>query len=101
MLQAVSCTDSACAFSNLSFVIIYIGMTAPQAAGVIHSDFEKGFIRAETVSRMKKFWFLLEKCLSYPFCLSINFSLYLQVYTLFCIILISLPILLGVATNNK
>lgn len=25
------------------------GMTAPQAAGVIHSDFEKGFIRAETV----------------------------------------------------
>ena len=26
------------------------GMSAPQAAGVIHSDFEKGFIRAETVS---------------------------------------------------
>ncbi len=26
------------------------GATAPQAAGVIHSDFEKGFIRAETVS---------------------------------------------------
>lgn len=26
------------------------GMTAPQCAGVIHSDFEKGFIRAETVS---------------------------------------------------
>ena len=25
------------------------GMTAPQAAGVIHSDFERGFIRAETV----------------------------------------------------
>ena len=25
------------------------GMTAPQAAGVIHTDFEKGFIRAETV----------------------------------------------------
>lgn len=24
------------------------GMTAPQAAGVIHTDFEKGFIRAET-----------------------------------------------------
>ena len=23
------------------------GSTAPQAAGVIHSDFEKGFIRAE------------------------------------------------------
>jgi GTP-binding protein YchF len=26
------------------------GCTAPQAAGVIHSDFEKGFIRAETIS---------------------------------------------------
>lgn len=26
------------------------GMSAPQAAGVIHSDFEKGFIRAETIS---------------------------------------------------
>ena len=26
------------------------GMKAPQAAGVIHSDFERGFIRAETVS---------------------------------------------------
>ena len=25
-------------------------MTAPQAAGVIHSDFEKGFIRAQTIS---------------------------------------------------
>jgi ribosome-binding ATPase YchF (GTP1/OBG family) len=25
------------------------GMTAPQAAGVIHSDFEKGFIRAEVM----------------------------------------------------
>ena len=25
------------------------GMVAPQAAGVIHSDFEKGFIKAETV----------------------------------------------------
>jgi GTP-binding protein YchF len=29
---------------------IKAGMSAPQAAGVIHSDFEKGFIRAETVS---------------------------------------------------
>ena len=28
---------------------IVAGMTAPEAAGVIHSDFEKGFIRAETV----------------------------------------------------
>lgn len=26
------------------------GMTAPQAAGVIHSDFERGFIRAEIIS---------------------------------------------------
>ncbi len=26
------------------------GMTAPQAAGVIHTDFEKGFIRAETMA---------------------------------------------------
>ena len=29
---------------------ITIGATGPQAAGVIHTDFEKGFIRAETVS---------------------------------------------------
>ncbi|MEG4071081.1 redox-regulated ATPase YchF [Microcoleus sp. Pol14C2] len=29
---------------------ITAGMLAPQAAGVIHSDFERGFIRAETVS---------------------------------------------------
>ncbi|HAO15859.1 MAG TPA: redox-regulated ATPase YchF [Tenacibaculum sp.] len=28
---------------------INIGATAPQAAGVIHSDFEKGFIRAEVI----------------------------------------------------
>mmetsp|Transcript_22650 Transcript_22650/g.27350 ORF Transcript_22650/g.27350 Transcript_22650/m.27350 type:complete len:458 (-) Transcript_22650:530-1903(-) len=28
---------------------IKAGMTAPQAAGVIHTDFEKGFIRAETI----------------------------------------------------
>ena len=26
------------------------GARAPQAAGVIHSDFERGFIRAETIS---------------------------------------------------
>jgi ribosome-binding ATPase YchF (GTP1/OBG family) len=26
------------------------GAKAPQAAGVIHTDFEKGFIRAETIS---------------------------------------------------
>ncbi len=29
---------------------IIAGMLAPQAAGVIHSDFERGFIRAETVA---------------------------------------------------
>ncbi|CAM1361854.1 putative GTP-binding protein [Tenacibaculum sediminilitoris] len=29
---------------------IPVGATAPQAAGVIHTDFEKGFIRAETIS---------------------------------------------------
>ena len=29
---------------------INAGMSAPQAAGVIHTDFERGFIRAETVS---------------------------------------------------
>jgi len=29
---------------------VAIGATAPQAAGVIHTDFEKGFIRAETIS---------------------------------------------------
>ena len=28
---------------------IPIGATAPQAAGVIHTDFEKGFIRAEVI----------------------------------------------------
>lgn len=29
---------------------IPLGFTAPQAAGVIHTDFEKGFIRAETIA---------------------------------------------------
>ncbi|MCW9013531.1 MAG: redox-regulated ATPase YchF [Gammaproteobacteria bacterium] len=29
---------------------VKIGATAPQAAGVIHTDFEKGFIRAETMA---------------------------------------------------
>jgi len=29
---------------------IPVGATAPQAAGVIHGDFEKGFIRAETIA---------------------------------------------------
>jgi GTP-binding protein YchF len=29
---------------------VEVGATAPQAAGVIHTDFEKGFIRAEVIS---------------------------------------------------
>jgi ribosome-binding ATPase YchF (GTP1/OBG family) len=29
---------------------IPVGATGPQAAGVIHTDFEKGFIRAETIA---------------------------------------------------
>ena len=27
-----------------------MGATAPQAAGVIHGDFERGFIRAQTIA---------------------------------------------------
>ena len=29
---------------------VRVGATAPQAAGVIHTDFEKGFIRVETIA---------------------------------------------------
>jgi GTP-binding protein YchF len=29
---------------------IYVGDTAPQAAGAIHTDFEKGFIKADTIA---------------------------------------------------
>ena len=29
---------------------IHRGDTAPQAAGVIHTDFERGFIRAQTIA---------------------------------------------------
>jgi ribosome-binding ATPase len=29
---------------------LHVGDTAPQAAGVIHTDFERGFIRAQTIS---------------------------------------------------
>jgi GTP-binding protein YchF len=32
---------------------IQAGMTAPQAAGVIHTDFERGFIRAQTIGWQK------------------------------------------------
>ena len=36
---------------------IPVGATGPQAAGVIHTDFEKGFIRAEiyTLDDLRKF----------------------------------------------
>lgn len=30
--------------------VVYAGATAPNAAGVIHTDFERGFIKAEVVS---------------------------------------------------
>ena len=29
---------------------VHVGAKAPQAAGEIHTDFEKGFIRAETIA---------------------------------------------------
>ena len=29
---------------------VHRGATAPQAAGAIHTDFERGFIRAETIA---------------------------------------------------
>lgn len=29
---------------------VYSGATAPNAAGVIHTDFERGFIKAETIA---------------------------------------------------
>jgi len=32
---------------------IRTGMSAPQAAGVIHTDFERGFIRAQTIGWQK------------------------------------------------
>ena len=39
-----------CGPKETSAWTINAGMSAPQAAGVIHSDFERGFIRAETVA---------------------------------------------------
>lgn len=39
---------------------VHVGDKAPQAAGVIHSDFEKGFIKAETIN-----WQTLLECLGY------------------------------------
>ena len=41
---------------SLHNILYFAGMTAPQAAGVIHSDFEKGFIRAETVRNYGRFY---------------------------------------------
>ena len=32
------------------FTLCFWGHTAPKAAGVIHTDFERGFIKAETVA---------------------------------------------------
>ncbi len=31
-------------------VLLPVGATAPQAAGVIHTDFQRGFIKAEVVA---------------------------------------------------
>ena len=52
-----------CAYSNLELITYFttgpkevrawtvkLGTKAPQAAGIIHTDFERGFIRAETIS---------------------------------------------------
>ena len=36
--------------AKIEAIVFGIAMTAPQAAGVIHTDFEKGFIRALTIS---------------------------------------------------
>jgi hypothetical protein len=39
-----------CGVKEVRAWTVHVGATAPQAAGVIHSDFEKGFIRAEVIS---------------------------------------------------
>ena len=36
-------------FTGCTWTVVR-GATAPQAAGVIHTDFEKGFIRAEVIA---------------------------------------------------
>lgn len=56
-------------FSNFFFplLMVELGMTAPQAAGVIHSDFEKGFIRAETVSNTNLIFIKLSGKISFFF----------------------------------
>lgn len=50
LLYQVWVSNSPITHSHFCLACVLPGMTAPQAAGVIHSDFEKGFIRAETVS---------------------------------------------------
>ena len=52
-------------------MILHVGMTAPQAAGVIHSDFQKGFIRVETVSCTQR-WELNDQVS--------DFSLHVMIY---------------------
>ena len=52
-MVVIHCTQPVVSFSaqqESRAWTIKAGMTAPQAAGVIHTDFERGFIRAETVS---------------------------------------------------
>jgi hypothetical protein len=38
-----------CGVKEVRAWTVEVGATAPQAAGVIHTDFEKGFIRAEVI----------------------------------------------------
>lgn len=38
-----------CGVKEVRAWTVFVGATAPQAAGVIHTDFEKGFIRAEVI----------------------------------------------------
>ena len=43
-------TDFSAGVKEVRAWTVPIGATAPQAAGVIHTDFERGFIRAQTIS---------------------------------------------------
>jgi len=49
LFNAVTRTRKAEA-ANYPFCTISAGDTAPRAAGAIHSDFERGFIKAETIA---------------------------------------------------
>ena len=51
--------SSSCNIVLWFLFLVNLGMTAPQAAGAIHSDFEKGFIRAETVRIVDRSWQVL------------------------------------------